>query len=46
MGITAGEIVKSRAGRDAGRYFVVKIIDDSYVLIVTVESWKSPRKEG
>ena len=49
MGITAGEIVKSRAGRDAGRYFVVKeIIDDSYVLIVdgACESWKSPRKEG
>jgi large subunit ribosomal protein L14e len=48
MGITAGEIVKSRAGRDAGRYFVVKeIIDDSYVLIVdgSLRKLEKPKKK-
>jgi large subunit ribosomal protein L14e len=48
MGIRAGEIVKSRAGRDAGRYFVVKeIIDDSYVLIVdgSLRKLEKPKKK-
>lgn len=35
MDITVGEIVRSKAGRDAGRYFVIKeIINGGYVLIV------------
>lgn len=33
--ITVGQVVKSRAGRDAGNMFIVfKIVDDKYVLIV------------
>ena len=34
MEIKTGQLVRSRAGRDKGRYFlVVKIIDDQFVLI-------------
>lgn len=34
LGITLGEIVCSKAGRDTGRYFVVvKQVDDIYLLI-------------
>jgi large subunit ribosomal protein L14e len=34
-GITLGQIVHSKAGRDKGKYFiVVNIVDDDYVLIV------------
>ncbi|WP_317852076.1 hypothetical protein [Paraclostridium sp. AKS73] len=32
--ISVGQVVKNTSGRDAGRlFFVVKIIDDKYVLI-------------
>lgn len=33
--ITVGQVVKSRAGRDAGNVFLVlEIVDDKHVLIV------------
>lgn len=35
MAVQLGEIVKSRAGRDAGRLFVInRIVNEQYVLIV------------
>lgn len=34
-GITLGQIVHSKAGRDKGRYFIiVDIVDDNYVSVV------------
>lgn len=46
--ITVGSIVYSRAGRDAGRYFMVTaILDDSYVSIVdgSVRKLAKPKKK-
>jgi ribosomal protein L14E/L6E/L27E len=47
-GITLGQIVHSKAGRDKDKYFiVVGIIDDSYVLIADGDLRKinSPKKK-
>jgi len=43
-----GEIVRSRAGRDSGRAFVVwKILDEAYVLLVdgTLRTLERPKKK-
>lgn len=46
--ITIGQVVKSRAGRDKGRIFLVlDIIDDQYVLVVDGDLRKldNPKKK-
>lgn len=46
--ITIGQVVKSRAGRDKGRVFLVlDIIDDQYVLIVDgdLRKLEKPKKK-
>ncbi|MDD4495657.1 MAG: KOW domain-containing RNA-binding protein [Eubacteriales bacterium] len=48
MNINVGDIVKSKAGRDAGRYFAVwEIQDDSYVTIVDgdLRKLENPKKK-
>lgn len=46
--ITVGQVVKSRAGRDKGRIFlVVDIIDDQFVLVVDgdIRKLDNPKKK-
>ena len=46
--MSVGEIVRSKAGRDEGRYFFVRsIIDDNYVLIVDgdLRKLENPKKK-
>lgn len=46
--ITVGQVVKSRAGRDKGRIFLVyKIIDDQFLLVVDGDLRKldNPKKK-
>ncbi len=48
MALRLGEVVKSKAGRDAGRFFVVKdILDGEYVHIVDGDLRKTgkPKKK-
>ncbi|MDD4496193.1 MAG: KOW domain-containing RNA-binding protein [Eubacteriales bacterium] len=48
MEISTGDIVKSKAGRDAGKHFMVwEILDDSYVTIVdgVLRKLESPKKK-
>ena len=48
MNIKPGSVVLSRAGRDAGRYFIVKeVLDEQYVSIVDGELRKivKPKKK-
>lgn len=47
--ITIGQVVKSKAGRDKGRLFVIlDIVDDFYVLLVDgrLRKLESPKKKN
>lgn len=46
--LSPGQIVKSKAGRDKDRVFLVsEVVDDQYVLIVDgkLRKWNSPKKK-
>ncbi len=49
LGITPGQLVEPKAGRDSGKYYLVlQVIDDCYVLAVdgTVRRFENPKKKN